>query len=469
MLSILRLKVPLKLFGLLSFILFSGNVKSEHLLINAHTHYLTFSINDYYYIANKDSIYITKDELNWIRIKNPVEVDNFDKINFIGNNNFGYLYFQSGGSVYLVKDSSITKLSRDFEFQTHYGSSSFLNGDELNIFGGYGYFEYRNDILYFDKIKGGWEKKITLDRDIDLPSRRYNHFHIADSLGLYLFGGETINPKVKSSYLHSVTSKDAWRYSNVKNHWIYLGIMKNEYSHLDYDFIVHNDDILLIPSSKTSISNNSNLIFINLKTNLEKHYTQKNIAFMSDIPNNTGKSFNYNSNSKKFFFLINKHENLCSPVFMSDEDFLGDLVYESSAYTPAYYKTVVIWTILSILLLSGGLVYFKNRTKQNNIGIIEKINQLNGNLSQLLSEEENRIFQTILSMHPEPAPYPNLLACFEQTYGYESQIKRLRSSITNINTQLQITLKIRKTVLVQQKNVLDKRIKEIIINPDLKK
>lgn len=442
-------------------------ISANNLLVDTHRDYLLFSIRNHYYIMNKDSIYISCDEVNWKSIKNPIEADNFNKLGFIGNDEFGYIHFQSGGNVYLIKDDTIKALSNGYELRSHYSSAPFLTNDELNLFGGYGVFEYRNDIIYFDNKKKEWEKKIPVNKESDLPARRSTHFHIADSSDLYICGGISIDPKKLSSYSFTEIANDVWKYNFINNSWKKLGKLHNTFNSSEYKSIRHNKEILLINNNKEGLNRGFELIFLDLKENKETRYKQNNIGFISDAIVLNGKAINYNSYTDKFFLLINKEANKSVPLFLKDDEFLGDKTYEDKAYS-SIENLYYLFLILFILIL-GVASYFLllRKKKTGSEDLIDKIKKLEDQNSKDLSSEEYKILQTILAEFPEPTSYAILLNCFDQSYGYESQIKKLRTAIANINKQLKQVLKLKNDILIQQRNNFDRRIKEIIFDPSI--
>lgn len=344
------------------FNLIPNKLNAVNLTIKIYTPVLLFAVNEYYYIVDSDYVYISKNEKNWIKKDNPFKGIRIEGLKFIAGKDFGYVFHSSGGDVFHIKDTTITPVFKSkYELRSHYKSTPFLIGNELNLFGGYGLFEFRNDIIYFDAKKKEWEKKIPLNSESKSPPRRRDHFALADSSDLYIGGGISINPENEASYLNTEKANDAWKFNFNDNRWEKLGTLKKIYDPDNYFHIPHKDEILFI--YKKNDSYGIDLIFLNLKENKQKGYKQKNAGYLSDIERDNGRGIIYNQFTQKYLLLIDKENNYSTPIFLSDEDLLGEKTYEGKAYTPILIYRNLIWVFVAIVFITIFIYSFNVSSK----------------------------------------------------------------------------------------------------------
>jgi len=72
------------------------------------------------------------------------------------------------------------------------------------------------------------------------------------------------------------------------------------------------------------------------------------------------------------------------------------------------------------------------------------------------------ILDTLLKHHPDPVQFPALLSEYEPHLSYESRVKKLRLSMSNIDKVIRKYTK--KRALIFSKNKNDKRIKQVSLS-----
>ena len=151
-----------------------------------------FVKDSFIYEIKEDSLYRFSDSKSDFYSKELlINHDNIDfsKYHILNFDNI-YFYKKTGGLLYQLIDNEITRIDNSYDHKLHVGSLSFFHNDQINILGGYGFFNRRDDIVYFSKEKKEW-----LSRDIkgDFPIEGISeiNFHSIIEDNLIFCGGVT--------------------------------------------------------------------------------------------------------------------------------------------------------------------------------------------------------------------------------------------------------------------------------------
>ena len=151
-----------------------------------------FVKDEYIYEIKEDSLYLFCDnKVDYCSKELLINNDNIDfsKYHILNFDNI-YFYKKTGGLLYQLIDNEITRIDNSYDHKLHTGSLSFFHKDQINILGGYGFFNRRDDIVYFSKDKKEW-----LSRDIkgDFPIEGISeiNFHSIIEDNLIFCGGVT--------------------------------------------------------------------------------------------------------------------------------------------------------------------------------------------------------------------------------------------------------------------------------------
>jgi len=93
--------------------------------------------------------------------------------------------------------------------------------------------------------------------------------------------------------------------------------------------------------------------------------------------------------------------------------------------------------------------------------LYDEIGNQRKKLSSILSKEDDIILEKILEVYPEFIDYPELQNAFERDLSYESRIKKLRTTVKEIDQVIQRVLGLRESAFEIEKGKIDKRVKVI--------
>ena len=113
-----------------------------------------FSHEENFYIISKDSLHMYSGGL-WTATKNNLELDNYI-FETVQNNSSTYLIAHGGGKVLSFNNGILEDISISGFWKSTHESFDFLRNDTIYSYGGYGHYNTRNALIYFDKPSGEW-------------------------------------------------------------------------------------------------------------------------------------------------------------------------------------------------------------------------------------------------------------------------------------------------------------------------
>ncbi len=428
----------------MSFVLtlfFSITINSNPELVKDQ--YFTFYHKDKFYIVQKDSVYETLDGNTFKSWSHGLIFSHYD-FNPLNTNEEVFLVSDGGGVVYCFKDKSIKRIDDSFEHRNKYNSYDFIIGSKIFSFGGYGLFDDNNLITQFDFEFKEWYENITKSKKP--PKQRNSIGQVVDSV-LYVGGG--ISKHIdKDLKLSKKFQNNFWQYDLGKKSWDYLGSANRVFSDLSNN--EYNIKKLVKFDKNTLLITQADVCEIDIKDNKLIQYNEfnENVLFNLDkiIYNPTTKLFlltnlNYESNTLDFFF-INR------------DKLLGYNKESFKLYKNAYYCYFFVFILVISILL---ILIFRRKN--------DKIDIINNNLSIIkneLSSHDFFILEKLLKHHPDPVQFPELLSEYEPHLSYESRVKKLRLSMSNIDEVIRKYTKKRALMFSRNKN--DKRIKQVSLS-----
>tara|TARA_Y100000385_G_scaffold41185_1_gene38365 strand:+ start:851 stop:2140 length:1290 start_codon:yes stop_codon:yes gene_type:complete len=405
--------------------------------------YFTFNFKEKFYIVQEDSVYVTLDGRTFNSWPHEVIFSHFN-FNPLNTDEEVFLVSDGGGVVYSFKDKSLERIDDSFEHRNKYHSYDFILNNKIYSFGGYGLFDDNNLITKFDLEFKEWSENITMSKKP--PKQRNSIGQLVDSV-LYVGGGDSkhINKDLK---LSKKNQNDFWQHDFGKKRWNYLGRANRIF--LDLSNNEYHIKNLVKFGKNTLLITQTGVFEIDIKSNKLIQYNEFNENMLFDLD-----QIIYNPTTKLFLLTkLNYESDSLDLLFVNRDKLLG----KNTASFKLYKNSFLYYFIVFILVTSIALMLIF-RSKKNMIDII------NNNLSVIkneLSSQDFFILATLLKHHPDPVQFPYLLSEYEPHLSYESRVKKLRLSMSNID---EVILKYtKKRALMFTKNKNDKRIKQVSLS-----
>lgn len=428
---------------------------------------LLFSYKSNYYVMTKDSLYFSTDGNNWNGQRNPIEMRNLDFL-FLEADSCGYFYKAGGGAVYTFNGIHVHKVAECYDLRSNYWSFDIIHDGEVVKMMGYGLFTLKNNIIYYDRKKKEWESIITSTPINQKPQERMSPMGQYSNDEAFICKGNSINNEKEFGERIHTELNDVWKFNFKEYKWTFLGKILSPMQLNDHIKIENYKGKILL-FKKEMFGDYGKILVVDLKANTISTIKTKNTAVFTDIKNsNSLNNGIFNNKTNKFLLLIDKEDGYSSPTVF-DENYLMDKTEKVAKF---YSKPLQsgFYVLIIFMILSMSLIVFlwikKNSKTTNGLKLHTKINYGLTDMQNLLNIEEFSLLEIILKNYPDPVQYPDLMQIYDSSYTYETQIKRLRFALESLEYKLQKNLKVSYKVLISRKNDQDKRIKEIMLNPE---
>ena len=410
---------------------------------------------DYYFDSSKSIIHILyKNKIEQYTLENDVELISSKEIKNSSEYDLSKFKFVNeytlssniGGSILKIKGDSIFRIDNSYEHKMQLGSLEFIRNDTLFRYGGYGFFENRNFITFYDKKVNGWES-LTINGNI-IPERISNFIYHFNKDKLYISGG----------YVFDKFKKDV-KYQNLKTYLFDFNSKKWS--------VIGDLNTPLFKTVSFSLDENSFINFtdgmiyiINFEQNSIKKFSSNPIS--KKIESSFFKPF-INKNNVVYFELKNDVLNIKSTPL---GEFISNLksIENERIYGVSYWLYSLIILILVIILLLY-VVFKKFVNKILKIGDVFFYN-----LKKIkLNEKEKVIFNLLYTSSKKTKSVENRIITdfFEdRTLNYGTVNRRKNESINTLNNKIKVFLNTNKEIIVRTNSPIDKREINYSINLD---
>ena len=290
-------------------------------LLQKNSNLFIFTYKSETYLIENDSIdNISSKQKGFPKLHN-LEIKDFK---FVSNESVGYLKDASSGVIYNFDGNTFKRLDNSFSFKDQFYSYSFIHNKNVFDFGGYGFFNYKNLITYFnfsEKETEIYHHKNALN---SIPNPRMRMMAQYDDEVLYIGPGLGIQSDIENPYVNEGLISDYWQFSFKNKTWSKLGenIIKSNYPYFFiYDYNGHS---LLIYDYE--------IYECDIKNNILIHYPKANTDIIKAI-NKKKCLITYNKKKGGFYIIINKSLiNKSEILFVNRSNLFGPVKVVSELY-----------------------------------------------------------------------------------------------------------------------------------------
>jgi len=112
------------------------------------------------------------------------------------NNKKIYLSLVGGGHVFTIEDGFLTKIDNSVIQRNQYNASFFTHKNKIFMYGGYGFWNFKNYITYLDEQTGQWE--IIVPKSSYIPQGRWKSIAHKVNDKLFVLGGRNNSKKTST-------------------------------------------------------------------------------------------------------------------------------------------------------------------------------------------------------------------------------------------------------------------------------
>ena len=199
--------------------------------------------------------------------KEITDIDEFNHANFFTKlvKNELYIISNGAGPVFKLEQNSFKRIDNSSPHKNQFGGARFVYNDKIHIYGGYGFWSFKNFITFFDENIKQWD--LFYNSSKYLPPGRWKPLYNLLDDRLYILGGRS-GPEGTINQDESFS--DIFYFDLLNKEFVKLGLinskLKTKYSLFSQPKL--DDNIFLI--------DNDNLTRINFNSLTATNYFQKN-------------------------------------------------------------------------------------------------------------------------------------------------------------------------------------------------
>ena len=369
----------------------------------------------------------------------------------VGLDNGRILFCHHGvGTVYELRNDTILRIDRSFNHRNQYHSSIFGHDNSLYAFGGYGLFETKNLFVCYSNVLNEWRQVIS---NCAIEPRTSHDYMVTDD-ALYVFGGfNKIDADAHQEY------KDCWKYQFLSREWVKLGRVN-----IEYDSHIESED----NSQSQLLFQTPYILRINIEDNLVKRYADRDINVQSHGQFDTSQNkilLSEYVDKMKVFSVHNTNEIL--------HTFLNEIPF----YTPESRYTIYFYFAAVFFVLGAIYLGYRNRKRKKIRSKFKNSQQIIGDNGlfyiknkPLIEYFDGHALTLLTTFLERPDEYISLqelddLCNLDKKASSVSVKKRREHALIIIKEKLSISLDVDpKSVLIEEREAKDKRIKKIKLN-----
>jgi len=380
---------------------------------------------------------------------NGIENTNLELITLKEKN---YFIDRLGGNVFVLKDLELNQIDNSYRHRMQIGSNIFKYNDTIFRNGGYGFWETRRLLTFYDFTTNEWEVVKSSNNGVE----KFNHLNTIKNSKSIFFGGYS-----KQESLSSIENKSTsvYLFDFKKKEWSNLGNSKYHFSSNDgiidmgddKKLIIRknlNDTIFLIKPFENKIEfyrSNSFTNSVVTEINLKSYYKDSTFFFINKIFSKNKLEINKRLYDEVLSIklgessFINKRNNHFIEVFSIFFLVICFIIYFKKIKTKRKQKT--------LMLIKDTLIHKKRKIKISDyeisiINLLDKNHQFKiGDLMDILEKKE---------------------------LNYNHQLRIINDTIKDLNNKITTLMDLEKPLIELTKSDLDKRIKIYRLNNNVK-
>lgn len=370
-----------------------------------------------------------------------------------------YLVHKGCGPVLEFRNDSIVRIDHSFLHKNQYKSVPFSYGNEMYLFGGYGLFTYKNIITKYDLNSGEWNQIQTIG--ISKPEGRTHAFTYRNGNNLFVFGGYTGDDE--DVLISKPVEAKLWKLHLPTMSWTNVG---------QYNPTILSDFTKNIQIKNKLYLIDAYIIEIDFTNKIAKKYQFKNYELLKQhfIVGDTINGI-FSTTENKYYFKKTTIDDLKGKYIGTVPFFVED---------NTTFNNYLIIGFIGILFLGLVIIGYKKRIlsfQKPFKGIV-----YDSNKDQFLykrkviihfEENEKKILHFLLANSNQFVSLNQLNGLFEnpaQPQTASAIIKRREQAINGLLNKVSKLTGIPENQLqLEQKNMEDKRLKDLLLLPKLLK
>ena len=354
---------------------------------------------------------------------------------------------QLGGHVFKLEGNILERIDNSFQHRMQLGSEIITYNDTIFRHGGYGFWETRSLLTFYDFNSNEWDVVKTKN----IGPEKFGHLSSSNNKELVFYGGYLNN---ESQGVSDKKSNSVYLFDLNQRKWISKGNSQYHFS--------KRDRVISIDNNKSLILRKDTLFLIDPFNN--KIDLFKSNSFLKTIISNRKLRSVYKDS---IFYLINKihstnsyeinkreySEILSNPIeeieFIKNEDF-------------NYYMLLPSSILIFVFIY---LFRFKKRSDLKKLIVVGHKSVFKGKSIQLTNEEKRVL---LCFRNTNKTSNKDLIESIgKNELNYNHQLRILNNTVKDLNNKINVLLDLKNPLIMISKSSLDKRVRVFILNENV--
>jgi hypothetical protein len=372
-----------------------------------------------------------------------------------------YFVHRTGGIVYQLKEDSLQRIDRSFDYKMQINSTVFARNDTLMRYGGYGFWSDRNFFTYYSKASNEWEIIAPSGSD-QLP--RGGQMTVVAQTGnkIYIFSGVSTN---KFNPLVFEDQGEVWSFDITLRRWDHLGNQDRAFH--QYTELLHLGDRILY-----GVPDRTQWVLADPARNQLSYYEvnadRRGLYPRLPQPANEIRSF---YDHGKMYLVRRKKPNQSGAqdgelfyTIMDEETFLGEPAYTEEMYASKGFPIKLAGGAVGVIGILLLVFFGRKRYLEKGKLLVSEKNIRYGGKKVFMDATSLKVLNLLLRAREE-VHSREILDIVENSLQSPSHNIRVKNQvIENLNIQLKTLLGLDEDVIHSLPSREDKRIKSYQIN-----
>jgi len=377
-----------------------------------------------------------------------------------------YLVDNGGGIVLKFENNTFKRIDESFRHRSQFKGVPFVKDSTIYLYGGYGLFTFKNILTKYNFDKNEWDRVQMKNKNI-IPSCS-NTIYIKKDNELFVFAGLVENKDY--IFKRDLTPNLVWCLNLDNLEWRVVG------RHKLYSYFTNLEHFQKANVDTKLVLFKYNIDEIDIEKNTVNKYHYSNYKTYYKVI--------YHPKTKMVSYVYKNYEDKIISNSEPYKDFRGSLVSSTSFYQPVLDEFEHTSSLaVALLILGGGLFFFYKRKK----GIIAKplgktliydaksdIYSYKGKTIKDVSQYKKQLLKAFMKDNDKYillSDLDTMLSELDNNGNNFAAIKKRRELLVKeLKNELSLILGVDKDkIFSTRKNELDKRIKEIKLNIEIRK
>ena len=354
---------------------------------------------------------------------------------------------QLGGYVFELDKNGLIRIDNSYQHRMQIGSEIFVQNDTIFRHGGYGFWETRSLLTFYDFNSNEWDVVKTKN----IGPEKFGHLSSSYDNKIIFYGGYLNN---ESQGLSDKKSNSVYLFDLNQRKWFFKGNSQYHFS--------KRDRVISINNNKSLILRKDTLFLIDLFNNKIDLFKSNN--FLNTVISNPNLRSIYKDS---VFYFINKIHSTNRYV-SNKRDYseilsntIGEVEFINKEYVNYYWflpPSILIFVFIY-------LFRFKSGSDLKILIVVGKKAVFKGKSIQL-NNDEKRVLLCL--SHKNKTSNKDLIESIgKNDLNYNHQLRILNSTVKDLNNKFNVLLDLKNPLIIILKSNLDKRVSVFTLNENV--